>query len=249
MILLLKIMLIDCLIIVSLRTTAIIVANKIRQRIFYDEIKSKVKFNFKNRYILKSIIAFVICIISLIHGNGLIRSLICGIITFILIFCYERIQNNSIKKQVLQDLLNVVECLRVQISSGISLDIALRNIQNLCKNRSFSQELANLYLEYQLSKFTVNNSAKELQRKFDYPEIRMFVSAINQQTQSTSALEAFDNLLEVLKDKYIGYMEDVTRSKSVIMIMGVCIVVMNLAAMSVYPLIMEANEALKVMLK
>ena len=77
----------------------------------------------------------------------------------------------------------------------------------------------------------------------------MFVSAINQQTQNTSALEAFDNLIEVLKDKYIGYMEDVTRSKSVIMIIGVCIVVLNLAAMSVYPLIMEANEALKVMLK
>ena len=109
--------------------------------------------------------------------------------------------------------------------------------------------MTNLYLEYQLSKFTVNNSAKELQQKFDYPEIRMFVSAINQQTQNTSALEAFDNLIEVLKDKYIGYMEDVTRSKSVIMIIGVCIVVMNLAAMSVYPLIMEANEALKVMLK
>ena len=249
MVLLLRISLIVCLIVVSMHAIAIIMASIIKRRICNEEVRAELKFNIKNDYILKSIISIAMCIISLISGNGIVKSLICGAITFALIFGYERIRSNSTKKRVLQDLLNVVECLRVQISSGISLDIALRNIQELCKNREFSQELANLYLEYQLSKFTVNNSAKELQEKFNYPEIRMFISAINQQTQSTSALEALDNLIEVLKDKYIGYMEDVTRSKSVIMIIGVCIVVLNLATMSVYPLILEANEALKVMLK
>ena len=60
MILLLKIIFIGCLIIVSLRITTIIVANKINQRICNDEIKSKVKFIFKNSYILRSIIALAI---------------------------------------------------------------------------------------------------------------------------------------------------------------------------------------------
>lgn len=248
MVLIFKISLILCLIVVSMRIIAIITARKIKRRICNDEVRNKLKFNVSNN-ILKSIMPVAICIISIANGNGIIKSCICGVITFGLIFGYEKIHKNSTQKQVLQDLLNVTECLRVQISSGISLGIALRNIQDLCKNKEFSQELANLYLEYQLSKFTVNNSARELQQKFNYPEIRMFISAINQQTQSTSTLEAFDNLLNILKDKYIGYMEDVTRSKSVIMIIGVCIVVVNLAAMSVYPLIMEANEALKVMLR
>ena len=60
----------------------------------------------------------------------------------------------------------------------------------------------------------------------------MFISALNQQTQNTSALEAFDNLIEVLKEKYIEYMEDMTKTKSLIMILGVCIVVFNLASFS-----------------
>ena len=73
---------------------------------------------------------------------------------------------------------------------------------------------------------------------------------IKNQIEKLTELETPDDeLIEVLKDKYIGYMEDVTRSKSVIMIIGVCIIVLNLATMSVYPLILEANEALKVMLK
>lgn len=249
MILLLKIWLIFTLVIICMHIIAKIVAGNIKKNIYKDTERLNFEISIKNKYILRSILSVLIALLSVLSGNGLIKSLICGCIFFGVLCGYAQIKNSSKKKQVLQDLLNVVECLRVQISSGISLDIALRNISELCKNKEFAQELANLYLEYQLSKFTVSNSAKELQQKFNYSEMRMFVSAINQQTQSTSALEAFDNLIEVLKEKYIGYMEDVTRSKSAIMILGVCIVVFNLAAMSVYPLVMEANDALKVMLK
>lgn len=249
MIFLLKISFICTLIIVCMRIIAKISANGIKKKIYQEEFRANKKINIKNKYILKSILALGLALISVLYGNSTIKSIVCGCIFFVLLYGYEQIQNSSQKKQVLQDLLNVSECLRVQISAGISLDIALRNISELCKNKEFAQELANLYLEYQLSKFTVSSSAKELQQKFNYSEIRMFISAINQQTQSTSALEAFDNLIEVLKEKYIGYMEDVTKSKSAIMILGVCIVVFNLATMSVYPLVMEANEALKVMLK
>ena len=164
-----------------------------------------------------------------------------------MIVSFEIIRRNARKKEVLQDLLNVSECLRVQLSSNISLGIALRNISELCKNKEFSIELTNLYLEYELSKFTISNSANDLISKFNYPEMKMFISAINQQSQHTSALEAFDNLIEVLQERYIEYMEENTRTKSLIMIFGVCIVVFNIAAMSVYPVIIEAGEAIQVM--
>ncbi len=249
MILLLKIGFICTLVIMCMHIIAKIVAGNIKRDIYKGTGRLNFNISIKNKYILRSILSIFVALLSVLYGNGVIKSLFCGFIFFGVICWYVQIQNSSRKKQVLQDLLNVSECLRVQISAGISLDVALRNISTLCKNKEFSQELANLYLEYQLSKYTVSNSAKELQEKFNYSEIKMFISAINQQTQSTSALEAFDNLIEVLKEKYIGYMEDVTKSKSAIMILGVCIVVFNLATMSVYPLVMEANEALKVMLK
>lgn len=201
----------------------------------------------KYKFVVKAIYSSFIIFIALFTGNSVIKSFFLGVATILIINSFESIKRNTRKKEVLQDLLNVTECLRVQLSSNISLGIALRSISELCKNKEFSLELTNLYLEYELSKFTIMNSAKELINKFNYPETKMFISAINQQIQHTSALEAFDNLIEVLKEKYVEYMEETTRTKSLIMIGGVCIVVFNIAAMSIYPIIVEASEAIEVM--
>lgn len=247
MVFILKIGLIICLIIITKALISKQIGNSIRKQLCHLEKEKIYSSNFKNKYILKSIYSGTIVFISVLSGNNILKSLIYGFITYLIIIGFEVIRKNSKKKAVLQDLLNVSECLRVQISSNISLSIALRNIPQLCKDKEFSLELTNLYLEYELSKFTINNSSSDLIRKFNYPEIRMFISAINQQTQHTSALEAFDNLIEILKEKYIEYMEENTRTKSLIMIIGVCIVVFNIAAMSVYPIVIEAGEAIKVM--
>lgn len=248
MVFIIRIGLLVCLLIISKSFISKQIAKNMKKQIYNSKNENKYTFMTKNAYILRSIYSILVAFIAVVAGNSLIKSLICGFVTYFLIVAFEIIKRNSKKKEVLQDLLNVVECLRVQISSNISLSIALRNIPELCKNKEFSTELTNLYLEYELSKFTVSNSAKELERRFNYPEIKMFISAINQQSQNTSALEAFDNLIEILKEKYVEYMEETTRTKSLIMIFGVCIVVFNLAAMSIYPIIIEASEALEVML-
>lgn len=247
MITILRISLIICLFIINRRIISKQVAKMARKEFFYLEKSNNNIFFGRNTYIQKGICSVMILIISIIAGNRFIKSLIFAIVTYFIITGFEIIRKNSKKKEILQDLLNVSECLRVQISSNISLSIALRNIPELCKNKEFSTELTNLYLEYELSKFTVSNSANVLEHKFNYPEMKMFISAINQQSQNTSALEAFDNLIDVLKEKYIEYMEENTKLKSLIMIFGVCIVVFNLAVMSIYPIIIEAGDAIKVM--
>lgn len=248
MVWILRFSLIICLIIACRKLISKEIAKKIRKQIYNQEIKEKGNKLFEKQYIKKLLYSLIIGMTSIIAGNSIIKSFIYAVITYFIVIWYEYLRSKAKEKEVLQDLLNVAECLRVQLSSNISLSIALRNVPALCKNREFSGELTNLYLEYELSKFTVSSSAKELESKFNYPEMKMFISALRQQTQHTSALEAFDNLIEVLKDKYIEYMEDNTRVKSLIMVFGVCIIVINLAVMSVYPMILEASEALKVML-
>lgn len=247
MVFILKICLIICLVVINKILISKQIGRTIRKKLCHLDKENGYINIPKNKYILKSIYSSIIIFISILAGNSLIKSLFYGFITYFLLITYEVIRRNVKKKEVLQDLLNVSECLRVQISSNISLSVALRNVPELCKNKEFSLELTNLYLEYELSKFTITNSSSDLISKFNYPEIRMFISAINQQTQHTSALEAFDNLIEVLKEKYIDYMEENTRTKSLIMVFGVCIVVFNIAAMSVYPIIIEAGEAIKIM--
>lgn len=247
MVFVLKICLIICLIVITKLLISKQIGRAIRNELCLLEKEDKYINIPKNKYILKSIYSSIIIFISILAGNTLLKSLFYGIITCFLLINYEIIRGKTKKKEILQDLLNVSECLRVQISSNISLSIALRNIPELCKNKEFSLELTNLYLEYELSKFTIANSSSDLISKFNYPEIKMFISAINQQSLHTSALEAFDNLIEVLKEKYIDYMEENTRTKSLIMVFAVCIVVFNIAAMSVYPIIIEAGEAIQVM--
>ena len=158
-------------------------------------------------------------------------------------------KKNFIKKQILCDLLSMCECLRVQLSSYIPLGNALRTLPELCENKEFSILITNVYLEYELSKFVILDAGEALISKFNYPEMRIFLSALNQQIQGTSAIEALDNLIAVLRDKYIEFLEDSTKSKMAIMTMGVFFIVINIAAVGIYPVAIEAFNAINVMLK
>lgn len=206
--------------------------------------------NFFNKRIIKLFYTFFIgFFISLLNGEGLLSSFIFGIVFLLIFLGYRAAKKNFIKKQVLQDLLNVSECLRVQISSQITLGSALRALPELCINKEFGSLLTNIYLEYELSKYLIIESGNALIDRFNYPEIRIFISAVNQQIQGTSAVEAFDNLIEVLKEEYIQFMEDTTKSKMAIMTIGVFIIVINIAIIGVYPVAVEALNAINIMLK
>jgi len=205
------------------------------------------QFFYKKKYLSTIMIAFVIFVLALINGHALIKSLIYSIFSVAIIIMYKKIRRSSIKKQVLSDLLNVTDCLRVQLSSGISLEIALKNLPELCKNKEFSDLLTNLYLEYELDKFTIGNYGTELERRFNYSEIKMFISAIRQQNQHTSMIELVDNLIEMLRERYIEFLEDATKSKMAIMTLGVFVIVINIAMLGVYPVLVESFNAINMM--
>ena len=72
----------------------------------------------------------------------------------------------------------------------------------------------------------------------------MFVSALKQQNQHTSMIELLDNLIDVLREEYIEFLEDATKSKMVIMTMGVFLIVVNIALIGVYPVLIESFSAI-----
>ena len=109
--------------------------------------------------------------------------------------------------------------------------------------------MVDLYLEYQLTGFSLSSSLKNLKLKFPYTEILMFSSAIEQNARGSNSEEAYSNLLLILKDKNIEYIEKNTESKTTLMILGVVIILINLLFMGCYPIIVEVNENLQTMLK
>lgn len=228
-----------------------IVGKRFRKYIFNSiEVRNNVGRLRENKNLTKSIIIFSLAfLIALLNGYNVIFSLSIGGCAIGFIYAIKAIKQSFFKKQILNDLLNVSECLRVQISSQIPLGSALRNLPEICINKELSVLLTNIYLEYELSKFMILDSANALQSRFNYSEIRIFISALNQQIQGTSAIEAFDNLITILREKYIEYLEDATKSKMAIMTMGVFIIVINIAALGIYPVAVETFNAINVMLK
>lgn len=244
-----------CLLLLSLSVFMRYIVCKISAKIainyFFNDGYSKESLYEKIFYYKSSICVYglgiLVFILALLNGYSVWRSGIYVVIVIVLINMYKKVRSSSIRKQVLQDLLNVSECLRVQLSSQISLGIALRNLTELCKNKEFAESLKEIYMEYELDKFMITNSAKELQRRFNYPEIKLFISALKQQNQHTSMLELFDNLIYILRDEYIEFLEDATKSKMAIMTMGVFIVVINVALMGIYPVFIEVFAAINTM--
>ncbi len=222
----------------------------IGKRIKRDIFKEIQKADANKRTKKKALIVFmgmIVCLLLL--GYGVIYSISLPIIILFLCYGVRNIRKNVYRKQVLNDLLNISECLRVQLSSQIPLANALRSLPELCVNKEFSGLLKNLYLEYELSNFIILDSIENLRTKFNYPEIKIFISCLNQQIQGTSAIETLDNLIFILKEKYIEFLEENTKNKMAIMTLGVFGVVLNIAAIGIYPVATEAFNAINVMLR
>lgn len=245
---LLKITFIIVLFIVSKLVISKIIASRAR-RIIFEKTEANKKDRVNNNLIRSVVIFFCMFLLTLLNGYNIIFSCLFGAMAVGILYGVKAINKSAKKRQILCDLLNISECLRVQISSYIPLGNALRTLPELCENKEFSSLLTNVYLEYELSKFIISDSKDMLLSKFDYPEMRIFISALNQQIQGTSAIEAFDNLISVLREKYIEFLEDSTKSKMAIMTMGVFCIVLNIAAIGIYPVVVEAFYAINVMLK
>jgi len=194
---------------------------------------------------------FMVCVlfVSAYTYKSVLQGVIFGGVAYFIPRLYRNINKNNVKKKTLIDLLSVVESLGVQMSSNMPLKIALKNLPDACKYSKFKDAMTDLYLEYQLTGFCLTKTLKKLKSKFPYTEILMFASAVEQQARGANAENAYGNLLQVLKDKNIEYVEETTESKTVLLIIGVFIVLINLLIMGCYPVIVEVNQNLNTLLR
>lgn len=194
---------------------------------------------------------FVVCIffVSTYTYKSVLQGAIFGGAFYLIPKLYRDINKNNVKKKTLIDLLNVVESLSVQMSSNMPLKFALKNLPDACKYSKFKVAMTDLYLEYQLTGFCLTKTLKKLKNKFPYTEMLMFASAVEQQARGSNADAAYSNLLQVLKDKNIEYVEGATENRTVLLIIGVFIILINLLIMGCYPVIVEVNQNLNTLLR
>jgi hypothetical protein len=195
------------------------------------------------------VFAFIIFLISTYTYKSIVYGALYGTIGFMIPRSYKRLMSEVEKRKTLMDLLSVTESLGVQLTSNMPLKLILKNLPDVCKYQKFKDAMIDLYLEYQLTGFSLNSSLSKLKSKFGYTEILMFTSAVEQHARGGNSEEAYANLILVLKDKNIEYIEKNTESKTTLMVLGVVIILINLLVMGCYPIIVEVNQNLHTMLK
>ena len=204
--------------------------------------------NIVTYFISKIALLITFCYLGAVNYKSALMSILFGLAGFSLPDIMIKIQKNAEKKQIHIDLLNIVECIKVQMSSNIPLIIALKNTPELCKNKKLKNALYDMYLEYELNGYSLMSSINKMKNTFKILEINMFLAAIEQQVKYGQAFETYENLIIILKEKYIEYIENGTQSKMMIMTIGIIIVLINLAVMGCYTIIVEVNQNLSAML-
>jgi len=177
------------------------------------------------------VFSLVIFLVSTYTYKSIMYGVLYSTIGFMIPRFYKKLISGIEKRRTLIDLLSVVESLNVQLTSNMPLKVALKNLPDVCKYTKFKDAMIELYLEYQLTGFSLNTSLKKLKAKFPYTEILMFASAIEQHARGSNSEEAYNNLILILKDKNIEYIEKNTESKTTLMVLGVVIILINLLIM------------------
>lgn len=176
--------------------------------------------------------------------NSIIYGLFFAVGGFFIPDFYIKLIKKLEKREILNDLLNVAECLKMQTSSQIPMKLVLRAIPEVCKNKKLASMMTNLSIQYELSRFDLEKALEDFKNIFPYQEIHIFSSALLQQARAGDADEAFNNIIEILRERYIDYLEENTNSKIILMTLGVVVILIDLAVMTSFPIIMEVNENL-----
>lgn len=209
------------------------------------------KDNILSRYISqmtpKIVTIKVFLAVMLFIGGGsnyssIAIGVVFSVVGFFLPDIYFHILRESKKNKVLLDLFNIVECLRLQLSSGIGLKEAIREIAELCVEKEFRGAIQEMSLRYELSEYNINFAVMGLKKDYPYKEIELFASSLEGQVHNLGGYDNFNNLSELLKERYLTNIQDNTNLKVFFIVISVIIILVNLAILGSFPIIVEIMQ-------
>jgi len=196
-------------------------------------------------YVVK-ILMFVLCFVMGVRSyDSHLMAIIIGSLGFfsldVFVSANEIIRNNSINN----DMLNVVDCLYLQMSANMTLGDALRGLHESCENNDFKREIIKLSSEYELSGNNIEKAADEFKSSFNIIEMDLFASALKQQVSNGNSQEALANLSEILREGYLDRLNMRTKIKSLYIIAGVIIIMLDIIALTMFPIFMDVGEGMR----
>lgn len=213
---------------------------------------SEILINLENPYgftgnkffIIKYILSFLICILIFFRTNNFFISIIIYTYIFfipnIIIFFFKKNENNKI----IEDLNNIANSLILSTSADINLVDALKYSVNIIKYPRFKRTFNNFVNDYVLFNYNINKAIIDIRNKFDYYELNLFTDILIQENKNgkiDSALKVFSETLDLSYFKYLKYK---SLKRNLLITFATVISVINITAISVYPIIMQIIDSL-----
>lgn len=180
---------------------------------------------------------------TILQSNSILFAILISTIASFLIDFLIFLYKSNLKLEVEKDLLNVVDNIYLQLSSNIKTDKILKNIYKDCKNKNLRKSFVSLSNTYEYTGYNMQDAVKNIKYKFDIVEIEMLCNSLVEEVVLGENLISFENLSNILREKYIDNLKKNTSKKVVLITIGIAITLINISLLVFYPILQSFNES------
>ncbi len=199
-------------------------------------------FNSVSYYTVKVAFAGTFFVTSRVNFDSVLMTTFLTLLGYYFVDGYIYLNKKARDAAICTDLMQVSNSISLQLSANIMLKDSLKQQFEICQNPDFKRAMLKFSTKYELSELDIEESLKELESRFDIPEIELFCNSLRQYNHVENMIEVLDNLSEALKEKYLQKMRDDTRSKVLYITFGVFIALGNMILITFYPLFVSLGN-------
>ena len=192
---------------------------------------------------IKLILMILIPVYAYINYKNFIMPLFGLITGFFVLDIIIIIEKNNRKIRILNDLPDIIDSLKIQVSSGVPLTASIQELYKIPRDKEFSKLLQLLSARYSLSK-DMDSAIAEFKKHFDMIEIEGLCLTLEQNEKTGSSLQLLENQSEVLQSNYFMKIQRETKKKEYVVIVCMILILMNIATVILYPIVSQINQSL-----
>ena len=210
--------------------------------IVLERLNNPYGLNIEKYLIIKFFLFIFFFIQTFLQSQSIIFSIIMALISFMLVDLLIYLYKNNQKKEIEKDLLNIVDNIYLQISSNIKIDKVLKSIYKDCTNKNLKNSFISLSNAYEYTGYNIQEAVKKIKYKFDTIEIEMLCNSLVEQIMLGQNLMSFENLSNILREKYIDNLKKSTNKKVILITISIAITLLNISLIVFYPILKSFNE-------
>lgn len=204
------------------------------------------KLTTKKYLFIKYVLPIIVFVISVINYRSITAPLVISLCVFIfpdiLIKSYIKTQNTKIIKELKLLNTNLILALSSYVSFSDSLKSVCKNIQDNNIRKSFSQFI----YEYEMMGFNIKKPAENLCAKFSSTELKAFMQILIDCENEGNVIENLERFNTTLELSYFKYLNSLATKRMMYLIFGTALILINIIAISLYPILVQVINNLEV---